>query len=502
MSNTPSRYADWKAPDQDGQMLLWPDVSALLRQTTENRRALSNSKILIQNIPLGELRRRQRASIGHANDDQPLIATGHQTELYHSGVWVKDALTNAVARKVGGVAWHFAVDTDSPKHLYLRWPGGSMAITDDPDLNASAWTGLLPSPAPAYVAMIAGALEKAQSGWDFEPMAGEFLAALKTAAKEKFPLAAGMTSAIQHLDARLGLRSRALLISPVWNAEPYLVFAHHLLARAGQFAAQYNQALADYRRQQGVTSPGRPMPDLVIGANEVETPFWLDNLDEASRQRLVLKKIEGSWAFTSGGDTLIFHDDAAGDQAARRLIDFLQNHRLRIAPRALTLTMFFRMLLADQYVHGIGGGRYDQVTDRIIASHFGIEPPRFSVTTATLFFPAARGQKHVSLRPLLQEGRRLRHGSFWREKRDLADRIATLPRRSRERQELFYQMHASLGRQASSEVLREWSQRLDHATKEQMRQKTLFDRELFYAIQPQDRLREMISRYDAAIDAA
>ncbi len=47
--------------------------------------------------------------------------------------------------------------------------------------------------------------------------------------------------------------------------------------------------------------------------------------------------------------------------------------------------------------------------------------------------------------------------------------------------------------------MRQWSQRLDDATREQMRQKTLFDRELFYPLQPQDRLREMISRYDAAI---
>ena len=99
MNNNSPRYADWKAPGEDGQLLLWPDAAAMLRQTEENQRELFNSEILIQNLPLGELRARQRRWAGHADDEQPLIASGHQTELYHPGVWVKDALTNALHAK-------------------------------------------------------------------------------------------------------------------------------------------------------------------------------------------------------------------------------------------------------------------------------------------------------------------------------------------------------------------------------------------------------------------
>src|SRR4029079_821683 len=124
-----SRYADWKAPDEDGQLLIWPDAATLLRQTRENYQHLSSSRARIQNVPLAELRERQRLWIGHADNDRPLIASGHQTELYHPGVWVKDVLSNSLAKRLGGEAYHFAVDTDSPKHLHLRWPGGSMAIT-------------------------------------------------------------------------------------------------------------------------------------------------------------------------------------------------------------------------------------------------------------------------------------------------------------------------------------------------------------------------------------
>jgi hypothetical protein len=502
MSSVPSsRYADWKAPDDDGQILIWPDASTLLRETRENQRKLAASDALIQNVALSELRKRQRQWIGHAADDQPLIATGHQTELYHPGVWVKDVLINTIAGRLGGQPWRFAVDTDAPKHLHLRWPGGSMPITDDDRLTSAAWAGLLESPSPAHVDQVESAIRDAGREWDFVPAIYDVLAQLRRLALEQPPLAASLTNAIHQLDWKLGLRHHALLMSPVWACEPYLVFAHHLLANAERFARQYNAALADYRREQGIHSPGRPMPDLQVGNDEVESPFWLDDLSNESRGRLMLRRDGARWAIPApnGKDLFVLDDRAQGFAAANALLAFLRSHDLRIAPRALTLTMFFRLLLADQFVHGIGGGRYDQVTDRLIVSHFGIEPPRFSVTTATLYFPAARGQKRINLRPLLQEGRRLRHGSFSREKRALAERIATLPRRSKQRRELFFQMHARLAQHRADPALRTWSARLEEAMREQLSQKALFDRELFFAIQPDERLREMISRYDAAI---
>src|SRR5436305_10199051 len=121
MQTTPvTRYADWKAPAEDGRVLLWPDAEDLLRDTEQNLRRLNESRsVLIQGEPLAELRARMRRWVGHADNDRPLVAMGHQTELYHAGVWAKDALTDAVAAKLGGRAFQFGVDTDEPKHLRL-----------------------------------------------------------------------------------------------------------------------------------------------------------------------------------------------------------------------------------------------------------------------------------------------------------------------------------------------------------------------------------------------
>jgi hypothetical protein len=61
--------------------------------------------------------------------------------------------------------------------------------------------------------------------------------------------------------------------------------------------------------------------------------------------------------------------------------------RLAVRPKALTLTAFMRLCLADLFVHGVGGGRYDRVTDAVITDYFGIVPPQYAVVTATLHLP-------------------------------------------------------------------------------------------------------------------
>jgi len=78
----------------------------------------------------------------------------------------------------------------------------------------------------------------------------------------------------------------------------------------------------------------------------------------------------------------------------------------------------------------------------------------------------------------------------------LVGQIAAMPRGSQERSALFHEMHRKLAA-AGAEPLREWGRRLREAEERAQTERVLFDRELFYAIQPRDRLRGLISRYRA-----
>ena len=112
MTSPASTYPDWKAPREDGEILIWPPPGELLADTTANHRRLSECGTLVQNVPLSELRRRARTWLGHTDDAAPIVADGHQTELHHPGVWVKRVLAHHAASRLSGSAAHFAVDTD------------------------------------------------------------------------------------------------------------------------------------------------------------------------------------------------------------------------------------------------------------------------------------------------------------------------------------------------------------------------------------------------------
>jgi len=498
MSLTAARYDRWKAPAADGELLIWPAVDQLLRDTVENQHRLRDAtSARIQNIPLAEVRGRLRSWLGHS-DESPIIGTGHQTELYHAGVWAKDVLIDTVATKLNGKAIHFAVDTDEPKHLQLRCPRGSVPLIDDPGTDAR-WIGLLPAPTPAHLAEIEQKLAHASSNWHFQSLLGPFLSNMKRQAMHDANLPAALTDSLHEIDWKLGLRHHAMLASPIWMSAPYLVFVHHALARIDRFSQDYNASLAEYRAENKIRSIGRPMPDLSCTSDGCEAPFWIDSLGDGTRRRAAVRR-ESSGRFAleaPNGDPFTFDPAADGWDAAERLRRWLVSQQLRLSPRALTLTAVLRLLVVDQFVHGIGGGQYDQVLDGLISRHFAIDPPRFSVTTATLFFPDASHQDRVCLPCVALEGRRLKNSVLGAEKRRMVEAIESFPRRSLQRTEMFSAMRDKLAQAWKGDAVRRWEEHYADAERRSIEEKTLFDRELFYAIQSTSRLTGLIDRYRA-----
>src|SRR3954451_20100197 len=193
-------YPDWKAPADDGKTLIWPEPGEILSQTRQNHKRLSTTdSVRINGIALNELRQRQRQLLGHTND-APLVATGHQTELIHTGVWVKHVLINAAGRALDGAAVQFAVDTDSPKHLNLRWPRESMPITDDARITTAAWCGLLVAPSPTHIARLADHFLDTAHDWDFQTLIPNVIASARPESRETEKLSPTLVKAIHSLD--------------------------------------------------------------------------------------------------------------------------------------------------------------------------------------------------------------------------------------------------------------------------------------------------------------
>jgi hypothetical protein len=506
MSISDTDQRQWKAPTGDGEIVVWPEPQALVESVRENQRLLNGAhSARIANVPLPELRRDPRAWVGHRESQQPLIMTAHQIELHHPGVWAKNVLIHELASAVGGMAYHVAVDTDAPKHLHLRWPDGSWPITDDPRLVGVPWLGLLRSPTPGHMQAMANAFEVASGEWSFTPLVSEYLTVLSRLTPESADLTYPLTTAEDVVQRKLGLRYHTLLASSaIWGSSVYLAFAHHILANADSFAHAYNRALHEYRRTNRIRNTGRPWPDLNVTADEVEVPFWIDSLRAEKRTRGHVVRRDGRFAIRADDRDIFSVDPAAeGLAAGAALAKFLSDRAMRLSPRAMTLTCFLRLFMADQFVHGIGGARYDQVTDQVIERWFGLRAPAFSVTTATLLFPAAAGEDRVDVRAVAREGRRLRHASDAPWKRQMASQIASLPRQSAERSRVYYEMHSMLDDDSNRRAeYQQWQQRYEHARALAQRQEALSDRELFFAIQPPERLKSLIEKYHHTVTRA
>jgi len=495
-------YQDWKAPRDDGQTLLWPDGPALAQLARSSGETLGRSfgDVLIAGERLDELRRQTRKFLGHA-DESPLIVTGHQAELYHPGVWSKNAAIDAVARCAGGKAMHLSVDTDAPKHLVLRWPGEAIPITDDEALNTSAWTGRIDAPTPSHLAMIETRFNSRAMEFGFDSMLQVAINSMRRSALEGIEgtlLPHALPIAMHEIDFSLGLDYSVLTLSPVLQSKPWLAFVWHLLSNASRLAADYNLALAEYRELNDIKGNARPMPDMMVTSTAIELPLWVDDLSSGRRHRANVEVRQGELFLHSpySDDAIHLNTAVEAGSAVTSLADFLRTHNLRLAPRALTLTTFARLLFADVFIHGIGGGRYDQITDRFVQKFFRVTPPSFAVATATLLFPTAIGRTRLSLPSIIQQGHKIKHSLSGDRKRKLVDAIAREPRRSQERSLIFQTMHSELaGDISKGDAMTRWREMLERCKKQHIDEQILFSRELFYALQPRTRLSDIIDSY-------
>jgi hypothetical protein len=163
------------------------------------------------------------------------------------------------------------------------------------------------------------------------------------------------------------------LISTLTSSEEFGAYACDIIERTEEFTDAYNQSLHLHRRRYRIRSRANPFPDLVQEDKLRELPFW--GIDRGGmRHRLYAGGTAGNRFVVAESDS----DRVAVNGAASLSC-------LRLRPRAVCLTMFLRMFVADLFVHGVGGGNYDRVTDRIIEDYYGVSPPGYVVCSRTKF---------------------------------------------------------------------------------------------------------------------
>lgn len=371
--------ARYRAPAEDGGLLIEPPAERVGDQLAANVARLNTSSVQIAGTPLVEFRRRAaeeivetaRHYLGDAvsiPSGSRIFAAGHQPEFFHPGVWVKNFALNAFAKRHGGIPLNFVVDNDSLHPPVVRVPVLAKSAEDvhvgpveydqlGRDLPYEEYRivdGRIFGSFPSRLADKTG-------GWNFEPLAQSVWPKLKFEVDRGATFAEAVSRVRRAIERDWGVANLELPVSKLAETRAFSQFAQAIVGDLPRFVDCYNAAIRAFRIANHVRSHNHPAPELVSRDGALEAPFWAWRADRPRRERVFVRE----------GKLL------AGDTA--------QGWKLR--PRALTLTLFVRLCVADLFVHGIGGAKYDEVTDDIIRRFFDVEPPAYSVISATLRLP-------------------------------------------------------------------------------------------------------------------
>ena len=177
----------------------------------------------------------------------------------------------------------------------------------------------------------------------------------------------------------IGSRLIELPLSAICSFPEVLELTASILDKHELFAQAYNNCLANYRDTHGIRNQANPFPNLKSGPDGTELPFWIVRSDSQTRHPAVLRKIHGvATLFANGRSVRIF---PSGE--SMQILNHLLLQGIQLIPRGAMITGILRLLFADLFVHGTGGGHYDQFTTDFLHSWWKVESPPFVVASAS-----------------------------------------------------------------------------------------------------------------------
>ncbi|MGD9853543.1 MAG: hypothetical protein AB7U20_01200 [Planctomycetaceae bacterium] len=374
----------------------------------------------------------------------PLFVAGHQPALYHPGVWVKNFAIGRLAQGANGVGLNLVVDNDTFAATAIRVPSGPrdslsvVRVPFDAPRPIQPWEDAKivdRSVFESFSDRVAAAISRSDQPRVLTEMWADAVAFQSTSSR----LVDCLTAARQRQERRWGLENLELPLSRLCETEPFLWFASHLLVQLPRFRDCHNEVLHVYRLLNRVRSRNHPVPELSERGSWIEAPFWVWR-QGAFLRRPVFARQEGRKIALSDGEREFARLPLAPDMDACCAVEELRrlgSQGIHFRTRALTTTLFARLCLGDIFVHGIGGAKYDEMTDQIIRRFYGIRPPAFLTMSATLHLPIAEPY-HVSSEDEQRLLRQLRDTTFNADRDELGPAAGPL---IAEKQDLITEQH-------------------------------------------------------------
>lgn len=374
-------YRSLHAPQEDGAALIEPSIAEFTQQASSHFQSPpAAQRASFGSASLAEHKEEARCDLYQLLPDlprraAPLILVGHQPHLFHPGVWMKNAVAAQIARSLGGDAVYLVVDNDLMKSSAITVPSregvGAVAQIEfdapSPPMPYEERILVDRSLAESFASRVHQTAPESSNGRLIESFWPEVLAQLDHTPNWGQAIAA----ARQKIESNWSCGLHNLPLSRLVGTRSFARLALEIVTNAASFAETYNASLAEYRQVHKLRSRSHPAPDLeILSADEIELPFWLWTAASPQRRRTFVR-YEGDCFTITDRESLSWSASLSeGDGLLDRMIAELlapsaAPQRPKLRPKALLTTLYCRLLLCDGFVHGIGGAKYDQVTEAL-----------------------------------------------------------------------------------------------------------------------------------------
>ncbi|GAA5508009.1 hypothetical protein [Novipirellula caenicola] len=324
--------------------------------------------------------------------EQPILMAGHQPSLFHPGVWFKNFTLSHLAKQHQALAINLVIDNDAASGSSIRVP------TIDRDTGHYVYStvrydrfgGGVP-----YEQTVISDRERFDHFDDdvrktvmpivSDPLVNRLWVHARSAVERCGIAGCALAQARHALEGEIGLQTLELPLGVLCRTRMFADFLLRILEDLSRFQDAYNTEADFYREAHGIRSNSHPVPNLNSDDGWFEAPIWIYS-DAAPQRRTGWVKVTGKMMVISDRNGQECRIALEGPGRAEALSHAI-GPQFKIRPRALLTTMYARLVLSDLFLHGIGGGKYDQLGDRIAERFFGITPPDFMVVSATVQLP-------------------------------------------------------------------------------------------------------------------
>ena len=422
--------AEFRAPVRDGDCLQHPPLPEVEKIWSENQRLFKGSSVQVGDRSLEELRSNAQSELislsqhytsQHCESsfaverDNVILLTGHQPELFHPGVWYKNFALSSLGKQLNCIPIHLNIDTEVCRSVSIKVPDSTTVPPSIVECPFDSSSSDMPYELTfvkdeAVFQSFARRIEQLTSKAGITNPIIDLLWKLESR-RDDFSVGQRIATARHRLEHQYGIQSLELNLSNIVSTRSFAEFAAAILVDLDRFVDCYNSALDSYRETNHLRSKTHPAPNLTIDEKRYETPLWVYD-HEHPRQALRVEFVGEAIEIHSLGNRN-WRCKANVSEIADLICDMNRKGCL-IRPRGLLTTMYARLILCDCFLHGIGGAKYDRVTDDIMRNWLNIQPPAFGTLTATFQLPLSKS--NVTQEDLAQLEAKIRDARYHPER--------------------------------------------------------------------------------------